>query len=1386
LKEKDFPVIIAGMTDFVHLHVHSDFSLQDAAVSVTQLADKAREFGMKYLALTDHGNMFGAMDFLTACQGDKNHPQPNPVQPIIGCEVYVAPGSRHEKKGSESDNRYYHLILLVSSREGYFNLLKLCSYAYTEGFYYRPRVDEELLDRYHGGLIALSACVAGEIPRLIQAGKLAEAEAKALRYRDLFGEDEKGNPNFYLEIQEHGIPAAWLKGDLSQGQINEAITGISRRTGIPLVATNDVHYLNKEDHIAHDILLCIGTAKLRSEERRKRYFGDQFYLKSGDEMAALFPDHPEAIANTVRIAERCSVDIPRVETGDLAKYLPEFEIPENFKAPPGISEKVLAVLGGRKQKEGGAGALYTEDEALHAAYLWKLAMDGLEKRYPSLPPEVVNRAEYELGVIIQMGFTGYFLIVADFINWAKAQNIPVGPGRGSGAGSIVAYALRITNMDPLKYDLIFERFLNPSRISMPDFDVDFANEGRKDVIEYVSQKYGREQVGQIITFGTLRSRVVIKDVARVLGISIPESDKLTKLIPADPKISLEEAYQKEPRLLEMEQDPRYTELFSLARKLEGLNRNSSIHAAGVVIGKTKLDNFVPLFKDPKTGGIATQYTMNHLEQCGLVKMDFLGIKTLDVIKHTEELIRLRGGKYLNFNIEAIPESGTPEAEAAFKMLGEGKSFEVFQFESDGMQNILKQAKPGTIEDLIALNALYRPGPMKDIPQFIDSKNGRRAIEYPDPGLENILKATYGVIVYQEQVMQIARVIAGYTMGQADNLRKAMGKKIKEIIEKEKEPFIEGAVKQGHSKEHAADIYDKMAPFAGYGFNKSHAAAYAVIAYQTAYLKANFPAEFMAANLTNEIHSADKDKLSVCIDEARKMGLVIDPPDVNYSEKVFTVVEGRIVYGFLGIKGLGEGSAEEIIRCRKDGPYKDLMDFLNRVDIKGVGKKVIELLIVSGGFDRCYSAKGGRSISRETLQGNLERAVEYVQNIKDEKKFGQASLFGDTGEKEYPDFEFETFPALSQAERLKAEKELIGFYFSGHPMDEYRELWQKIVKVNLGKPETLVPGSAMLVGMIKTVKPITTSKGGKMAYASLADYNGEIELTIFPGVWEKCRDKIEVDKAAIIRGKIEYQKDKDRRSFIVEDCVAPEDAENAVKEEDAKSRKWDKYRNIWKYSGALDLRLLDLGSAAGAEAGTYTVIGLLKSIRTHNDKKGNEMAFGTLQDYQGEIDLVFFSRAWESCKAIVAADEIVAFKGSIDPANDRNPAKPGFVVSSFQDVNKLVKAAAKAAEAAEAAGPAEEAPPQAEAAALPREEAPLREDAACREVHIRLKSDTAGREEALYPLLTCVSENPGPCSLLIHVPVRQGETVIRGASQITAAVSKEALSRCAAVAEVWLN
>jgi DNA polymerase-3 subunit alpha len=618
------------MTEFVHLHVHSDYSLADACVSVMSLADRAEELGMTHLALTDHGNMFGAMDFIAACSHKKRK---NPVKPIIGCEVYVSPGSCHEKKGSENENKYYHLVLLVSNRTGYFNLVKLCSLAYTEGFYYRPRIDEELLLKYHEGLIALSACASGEIPRLIQAGKTDEAEKKAVYYRDLFGSDSEGNANFYLEIQDHGIPSGGLKGtDMSQKEINSKIAGISERTGIPLVATNDVHYLNKDDYVAHDILLCIGTGKVRTEEKRKKYYGDQFYFKSGDEMASLFNEYPQAAANTVSIAHRCSADVPKIETKELPQYLPEFVIPDGFKEP--------------------------------GEYLKYLAEEGLLKRYEKEKDNNINkwneiqkRAKYELDTIINMGYTGYFLIVADFINYAKERNIPVGPGRGSGAGSIVAYALRITDIDPLKYGLLFERFLNPERISMPDFDIDFANEGREDVINYVTRKYGKERVAQIITFGTLGAKAVIKDVARVLGISIPESEMITKLISYDPEITLNTAVDAEPRLRELENDPRFTELFSLARKLEGLNRHSSIHAAGIVIGKKPLSDLVPLYqeREEKGGNIATQYSMNFLEECGLVKMDFLGLKNLDIIKHSQELIRRRAGKYSAFSIENIPE-----------------------------------------------------------------------------------------------------------------------------------------------------------------------------------------------------------------------------------------------------------------------------------------------------------------------------------------------------------------------------------------------------------------------------------------------------------------------------------------------------------------------------------------------------------------------------------------------------------------------------------------------------------------------------------------------------------------------------------------------------------
>jgi len=1335
------------MTEFVHLHVHSDYSLQDAAVSLVALADRAEKLGMTHLALTDHGNMFGAMEFAAVCketvvtdsEGEEKHEKrKNPVKPIIGCEVYVSPGSRFEKKGAESENKYYHLVLLAANREGYFNLSKICSLGFTEGFYYRPRVDEDLLARYRGGLIALSACASGEIPKLIQAGRIGDAQRKALYYRDLFGFDAEGNPNFYLEVMDHGIPEGGLRGaQMSQKEINDEIVKISRSTGIPLVATNDVHYLDRDDFVAHDILLCIGTGKVRTEEKRKKYYGDQFYFKTGDEMAELFRDCPEAVENTVRIAKRCVADMPNVKVKELPGYLPDFEIPGGFESA--------------------------------GLYLRRLASEGLERRYAkemsangSRWEEIKKRAEYELDTIVNMGFAGYFLIVEDFINYAKNRNIPVGPGRGSGAGSIVAYALRITDIDPLKYNLLFERFLNPERISMPDFDIDFANEGRDDVINYVTEKYGKERVGQIITFATMGAKAVIKDVARALGISIPESDMITKLIPKDPKITLKKAFEDEPRLGELEKDPRYAELFPLARKLEGLHRHSSIHAAGVVIGKVPLIELVPLYqerddsKTGKAGAIATQYSMNFLEPCGLVKMDFLGIKTLDVIKHTHELIRRRGGKYSAFNVENEPE----DDEATFKMLGEGNSFEIFQFESEGMQNILKQTKPTSIEDLIALNAMYRPGPMQNIPRFVDSKNGRSPITYPDPSLKEILKETYGVIVYQEQVMEVARIIAGYSIGQADLLRRAMGKKKKEILDKEKVPFLEGASLQGFSKEKAESIFDMLVPFAGYGFNKSHAAAYAIIAYHTAYMKAHFPAEFMAANLTNEIKSADKDKLSKCIDEARRMGLDVEPPDINRSDKLFTVVDGKIVFGFLGIKGVGDAPAQEIVNVRGNGIYKSFTDFLDRVDIKAVGKKVIELLIQTGAFDKF-------GVTRETLVGNLERAIEYAQKNKEDKILGQSSLFEDSAEEDFPDYKFEEFTPMSRADRLNLEKQLIGFYFSGHPMDEYKEVWQKAVKVDLSQIENIKPGNYVLVGIVKNIKTITTSKGSKMTFAVLADYNGEIEVTFFAGAWERCQNLIESDKVAVLQGKIDYQRDRDKYSFIAEKCMNAHDTDDAVREAEEQNQKMESYKNTWAFMA--DLKS---GNIAKAQKGSYTVIGYLKNLRVFTDRNNNDMAFGTLQDFEGEIDLVFFSKVYAENRHLLKLDEIVALKGSIDPANDRNPEKPSFKVSSIADFPQLSRSAARKAAAGEK-------PPEV-VIEKPVEKIP-------EEIHIRLNDGAADSEERLFHLRDYLAENSGSGLLFIHVPVTGGEKTIRAFNGISLSNGNniiDDIKKYECVAEAW--
>lgn len=1316
-----------SMIDFAHLHVHTDASLLDGAATAADLAGRAAALGMKHLAITDHGNMFGVLKFRDACEKAGIHP-------VIGCEFYMTRGSRHERESlkhsidedEKTEGKSYHLVLLSTGETGYRNLLKLASAAYTEGFYYKPRIDEELLIKHHEGLICLSACLAGEIPRLILAGKKDEAEKRALWFRDLFGPE-----NYYLELQDHGIGA--------QKASNPAIIEIAKKTGIGLVVTNDVHYLERADSVVHDVLLCIGTKKKRADENRLRFEGDQFYLKSAEEMAALFPEYPQAVANTVKIAERCKTEIPKVETKDLVNYLPAFDIPLGYE---------------------------NADEYIRAC-----AMEGLAERYGNYDASIRERAEYELKTIIDMGFTGYFLIVADFINWAKKNDIPVGPGRGSGPGSIVAYALRITDVNPIKYGLLFERFLNPERISMPDFDVDFCQERRGEVIDYVTQKYGAERVGQIITFTTLKARAVIKDVARVLDIPLNESNMIVGLIPESPKTTLKSAFEDEPKLAELEKDPRYAELFHFARKLEGKSRNTGLHAAGVVIGKSKLDNYVPLYRDPTTGGVATQFTMDQLESAGLVKMDFLGLENLDLIKNAVTIVRSKGGGYADFDIEKIPE----DDKTTFEMLSEGKSSGIFQFESDGMQNILKQTKPAKIEDLIALNALYRPGPMDFIPQYIKCKNGVEPIRYPDESLKDILEETYGVIVYQEQVMQVAQRIAGYSLGQADLLRRAMGKKKVDVMAAEKEKFIAGAVQKGFKKELADNIFEILLPFAGYGFNKSHAAVYSVIAYKTAYLKANFPVEFMAAKLTTVINSTDK--LLVYIDEARKMGITIEPPDAQNSKRLFSVNGNKIFYGLLGVKGIGAAPADEIIRAREEGgPFKDFMDFLDRVDIKITGKKVVELLIQTGAFDSF-------GINRSTLAENLERAVEYAQKKKDDRNSAQGSLFEDSGEKEYDDFKFTPAPDWARGEKLRMEKELIGFYFSGHPLDEYKEVLRHLVTADISKPESLIAGmDYVFAGVIKTLRPLQIKKGRNagsfMGAGVLSGYDGDIELTFFTDTWEKYRGKLEVDSVAVVKGKYDIRNEKP--SVIVKEIAGieeaapfgvPKDAAPGAPSLPAETARHsagmagtstannfspsggasiallDRYKDFWKR--AVKVNIANPETAKEGEA--FTLVGILTALKPYQIQKGKNngrwMGFGSLTDYNGSADITFFCDEWEKYGGSLAIDTVIAFSGAYNRRDD----KRGFIFKEPLDISRA-------------------------------------EEMAWRELHIRLQKDAVKTMEDLYPVRDCICEYSGSCSVYFHVPVEDNEIRLRSVALGASARNDHinALKNCAVVEDAWLS
>ena len=1109
------------VSNFVHLHVHSDYSLLDSCAKLDNLIAKAKRLNMPALALTDHGNMFGVLNFEHICHA-------NGINPIVGEEFYVAYGSHLEKndvpysrKGEDGERHahYFHLILLCENETGYKNMSWLSSIGYTEGLYYgKPRIDFELLEKYHEGLICCSACIAGELPQLLLAGRDDEAKELALKYKNLFGKD-----HYYIEIQDHGLE--------EQKIVNKKLIALARELDIPLVATNDVHYVEKEDAVAQDILRCIGFKKLYNEPHQTMGGSGNcnWYFKTENEMRQLFPDCPEAIDNTIKIANMCNLTIPQYKTQELKDCLPRFKLPDEFCTH---------------------GDDYKSDQDDYVRYIVE---EGLKKRYKEITPEIRKRAEYELGIIFQMGFSGYFLIVWEFINWAKStwdnvnnkpkHYIPIGPGRGSGAGSLVAYAMTITDIDPFKYGLIFERFLNPERVSMPDFDVDMDFDYRQEIIQHTRDLYGDPQVGHIVTFGTLKPKQVLADIGRVLNIPLSEVNMLKKCIPDSPKATLKSAFsppsEKFPdggQLIQYKDDPRYQQLFELAFKLENVNRNTGLHASGMVIGLTALPNWAPVFV--AEGKVAVQYTMDIIEPCGLVKFDYLGLKTLSLIRYAEDIVnKHKKPDEPDFLTSEVSETD----EKTFDLFCRGDSVAVFQFESPGMQKILRQAKPRRLEELVALNALYRPGPMDYIPQYIEGKWKPETIHYPDPCLEDILKETYGVMVYQEQVMQVSQRIAGFSLGGADMLRRAMGKKKPEVLMGKKKEFIEGAIKQGFTEQHAADIFEIMIPFAGYGFNKSHAAAYSVLAYRTGWLKAHKPAEFMAANLTNEINSTDG--LPFYISESRRIGIPVDPPDINRSDKTFDVVDGRIVFGLKGIKGMGDAAATVIIDERNaNGPYESFIDFVERAGIKvvdgkrAVNNKAIEVLIKTGAFDKF-------GINRPTLLQNMEHAIDYATEKHLGAESGQVSLFEESGEKEFVDFTFEEVEDLPTMEKLNLEKECIGIYVSGHPLDDYRKIIEqsatltseniereaKIAKSQ--KEQTSSQGqnswqmrnsgkTYTVIGMIQELKLIRTKKGDEMAFATLQDFNGTIDLTFFPKTWGTIRQQVHTDAVYAFKGKLD--------------------------------------------------------------------------------------------------------------------------------------------------------------------------------------------------------------------------------------------------------------------------
>ncbi len=1056
---------------FTHLHVHTEFSLLDGSCKIKEIVARAKELGMDSLAITDHGVMYGVIDFYKAAKEVG-------IKPIIGCEVYVAPGSRFNKEAGQSEDKYHHLVLLAENNKGYSNLMKIVSKGFIDGFYYKPRVDYEVLEQYHEGIIALSACLAGEVQKYLARGFYEEGKKAALKYQDIFG---KGN--YYLELQDHGIP--------EQKMVNSSLLRMSKELDIELVATNDVHYINAEDSVAHDILLCIQTGKKVSDEDRMRYEGGQFYLKSEDEMRKLFPYALQALENTHKIAQRCNVEI---EFG--VTKLPRYDVPDG----------------------------YTSWE-----YLNYLCTKGLNEKYPDDDGTLRERLDYELGIINKMGYVDYFLIVWDFINYAKSNDIMVGPGRGSAAGSIVSYCLGITDIDPIKYDLLFERFLNPERVSMPDIDVDFCYERRQEVIDYVVRKYGKDRVVQIVTFGTLAARNVIRDVGRVLDLPYAIVDEVAKMIPKDIGITIQKALDQSEDFRKLyNSNEEVKNLINMAKRLEGLPRHTSMHAAGVVISQKSVDEYVPLSR-ASDGSVTTQYIMTTLEELGLLKMDFLGLRTLTVIQNAVKYAEKSTGRKIDINKIDYNDKNVLD------YIGTGKTDGIFQLESSGMKNFMKELKPQSLEDIIAGISLYRPGPMDFIPKYLEGKNNPDNITYDCPQLEKILKPTYGCIVYQEQVMQIVRELAGYTLGRSDLVRRAMSKKKQSVMEKEKKNFVygnpeenvKGCIANGIDEQIAIKIYNDMMDFAKYAFNKSHAAAYAVVSYQTAFLKYYYPVEYMAALMTSVIENSTK--VSEYIVTSRSMGIKLLPPDINEGESGFSVKNNSIVYGLSAIKSIGKSVIDTIVEERElNGKYTSLKNFIERLSGKEVNKRTVENFIKAGAFD---SLDG----NRRQLMTVYSRIIDSVNEEKKKSITGQMSLFDLVSDEDKADYEIR-MPDLeeySKEEKLAFEKEVLGVYVSGHPLEQYEDKWRKNVKsftkdfITDEEGNTIAKDNTVTIvgGMIDTITLKTTRNGKTMAFITLEDLYGVMEILIFPNVLERYRYMLKENEKIFVKGKVSIGDDE---------------------------------------------------------------------------------------------------------------------------------------------------------------------------------------------------------------------------------------------------------------------